>query len=248
MNDYYVYIYLREDGTPYYVGKGRGKRAFSTKRRFIKPKDETKIIFHSKNLTEEEAFIIEKELIAQYGRKNNGTGILRNLTDGGEGQSGAIYSDEIRAKRSIIMKEVMSRPEVRAKVSATLKELLNRPEVKAKHSAMMKEVMNRPEVKAKVSAASKKAMNRPEVKAKIKEALNRPETKAKKSSTLKEVMNRPETKAKVVAAAKKRFITPEARARHSEIMKIAMKEYYRKKREAKQASAGTLTPFLEDQL
>ena len=63
-NEYYVYLYLREDGTPYYVGKGRGRRAFKNSgRRLTKPSDETRIIFHSENLTEHDAFALEKELI-----------------------------------------------------------------------------------------------------------------------------------------------------------------------------------------
>jgi hypothetical protein len=51
-----------------------------------------------KNLTEEESFYYEKEFIKIYGRKNNGTGCLANLTDGGEGTSGYIYSEESKQK------------------------------------------------------------------------------------------------------------------------------------------------------
>ena len=87
---YYTYAFLREDGTPYYVGKGHGHRAYKRAgRRCAPPKDKSRIIFLKKDLTEEEAIKHEVYMIAVLGRKDKGTGILRNLTDGGEGITGA---------------------------------------------------------------------------------------------------------------------------------------------------------------
>lgn len=87
---FYVYAYLREDMTPYYVGKGKDGRAWHHNNRSdIKPpRDKTRIVVLWHDLDEEFALEMEVLLIATYGRKDTGTGILRNGTDGGEGQSG----------------------------------------------------------------------------------------------------------------------------------------------------------------
>ena len=83
---YYVYLYLRHDGTPYYVGKGTKRRAwYKNKNELRPPKDKSRIVIVSHKLLEHESFLLEIELIKQYGRKDLGTGILWNLTDGGEG-------------------------------------------------------------------------------------------------------------------------------------------------------------------
>jgi hypothetical protein len=85
--NYYTYAYLREDQTPYYIGKGKRNRIYSTCKRVKPPKDKSRIIFLKQNLTEEEAFKHEIYMIAVFGRKDLGTGILHNMTDGGDGIS-----------------------------------------------------------------------------------------------------------------------------------------------------------------
>ncbi len=99
MDDYYTYAYLREDKTPYYIGKGRKRRAFTLHKRMPRPPKE-RILFLKENLTEEQAFKHEVYMIAVLGRKDLGTGILRNLTDGGEGGSGWKPSSKTRSNIS----------------------------------------------------------------------------------------------------------------------------------------------------
>lgn len=101
MKNYYVYEYLREDGTPYYVGKGKNNRAFVNNRTIPKPVDSSRIKLVEQDLTEEDAFNLEIKLISLYGRKDLGTGILRNLTNGGEGVSGRISKPKSVKQRAI---------------------------------------------------------------------------------------------------------------------------------------------------
>jgi hypothetical protein len=103
--DFYTYAYLREDGTPYYIGKGRGKRAYSKDNRRCTPPPVERILILKKNLSEGEAFKHEIYMIAVLGRKDIGTGMLWNFTDGGEGSSGVIVSEETRQKQSEKAKE-----------------------------------------------------------------------------------------------------------------------------------------------
>lgn len=84
---FYTYLWLREDGTPYYAGKGKGRRAYIAHAIGSPPTKERIVIYPAQS--EQDAFATEKALIWYYGRKDLGTGCLRNFTDGGEGASGA---------------------------------------------------------------------------------------------------------------------------------------------------------------
>ena len=96
--NYYVYQYLRTDGTPYYIGKGTGNRAYSKNGHTVPLPIQERISIIKDNITDEDAIALEIELIAKYGRKDLGTGTLRNMTDGGDGASGRIATTEMKRK------------------------------------------------------------------------------------------------------------------------------------------------------
>ena len=95
---YYVYAYLRKsDLTPYYIGKGKNGRQYQ-KHKVKVPTDRNRIVILEAHLSNIGACGLERRYIKWYGRKDLGTGILRNLTDGGDGGPGRKSTPAIIAK------------------------------------------------------------------------------------------------------------------------------------------------------
>lgn len=113
-NKFYIYAHYRKTtGEIFYIGKGFGKRAWDRGKKrtlhwhnVVKKNGYTISILHD-NLTENEAFTLEKELIKYYGRNDLGLGPLVNMTDGGEGASGIVVSQETKEKQSLAKKGVL---------------------------------------------------------------------------------------------------------------------------------------------
>ncbi len=121
---FYVYAYIRtkdstngKAGTPYYIGKGKGHRAYyRSNSEATKPlKDNSNIVILEANLTEIGSLALERRYIRWWGRMDLGSGVLHNRTDGGDGISNP--SEEIRKKISMSRKGKKLSPEHKKKLS-----------------------------------------------------------------------------------------------------------------------------------
>jgi hypothetical protein len=173
LTQFYSYLWLRKDGTPYYAGKGSGRRAFKQDGHPMHiPKTQEGDIDRSRILvflmdSEELAFESEKALIEFFGRINNGTGCLRNLTDGGEGASGCIPPLETRAKLCIARRKYVFTPEHRRKMSIAKKGHTLSPEGRMKVSIANRGRILSIEHRAQISTALKGRIVSPETRAKL---------------------------------------------------------------------------------
>ena len=123
---FYVYEHWRPDkDVCFYVGKGKGKRAWDMKNmrnrhhKAITSKltslgfaVDVRIV--ASCLSAEAAYAMEISRIAFYGQDN-----LANMTKGGEGLLNP--SVEVRQKMAVAIKKAMSNPELRARLSAAAK-------------------------------------------------------------------------------------------------------------------------------
>ena len=177
-------------GTLYYIGKGVPNRPYKCSkgyRRVSCPQNRSNIVILHKELDEKTAFEYEKKLIQFYGRMDlEEFGILRNLTNGGEGESGRTITEETREKfmgknnhfygkshsdktknlLSEILTEVMNRPEVRKKVSEGVRKSFTE-ERRRKMSESRRGKPMREETKRKISIANTGKRRSQETKDKI---------------------------------------------------------------------------------
>lgn len=124
MKEYYTYAYLREDKTPYYIGKGKKRYGKYYSRVtafheniFIPPKE--RIVILKEFGLEFDAYKHEMYMISIFGRKDLGTGILHNRTDGGDGVTN--MSDYARKRCSEAHKGKVTSEETKRKISETRK-------------------------------------------------------------------------------------------------------------------------------
>ena len=134
---YYTYAYLRKDKTPYYIGKGTGRRCFQP-HRVPPPKDKSRILILKRFEDEADAFKHEIYMIAVLGRKDQGTGLLHNLTDGGEGNCGRKQPQSFSDKQSKRLRGVPKTEEHKRKLSRSNIGQKRKPETGARISAAKK--------------------------------------------------------------------------------------------------------------
>lgn len=214
---FYVYAYLRIGTlTPYYIGKGHGNRAWDPTHTVVVPTDRYRIVLIETGLTELGAFALERRMICWYGRKDLGTGILRNRTDGGEGATGIIPwnlgkkigSYLTDAGRRKVIKANKGIPKNHGdKVSAGLTGKPKSEEHKKKLSEAGKGNIPWNKGKTGVQAASRKGVPVSD------------ETRAKMSESHKGKTNTDEQKAKISAKLKGRIMSEETRKKMSESRK-----------------------------
>ena len=189
-NSYYVYIHIRKDsGKVFYVGKGKGRRAFWKSQRnkhwqFVANKSGYDVYFIEQNLNEQEAFNLEKTTIAYYGKSN-----LTNYTDGGDGASGFIKTSEFKElmRKKMLGRVFSSETIQKMREAAKLrgpdfqekraKKLRGRKHTKEHREKLSKAGMGRivsDETRAKISAHHKGKKKNPEAVVKMAASKSKP--------------------------------------------------------------------------
>jgi hypothetical protein len=218
---FYVYVYLDprpgKGLQPIYVGKGTvdlDRASYHWERRCVNPflqsvLDKIRVAGLVPQITiaaymedEDEAFAMERDLIAQYGRRDLRTGSLCNLTDGGQGVAGLKYSEE-RLRKA---REQFSTSEWRQMMSQIASVAWANPEIKAERIARIRRIAADPAHRAKLRAAILKSRTE-QVRNKISVAMRTnwesEEYRAKQAVSRAEAHARPEEKSRKSEASKK---------------------------------------------
>ena len=158
---YGVYTHSRPDGRIFYVGKGTKRRSKWLSRKgwhkniVLKYGRKNIIVCFMPCISEYDAFRKEEELIAFY--KSQGVKLV-NHTDGGEGPSGNVWTEEQKERHKAKTNEPEHRkllqrrakefyknnPEAKEELSRRLAELSRSEKRRKEHSARMKELFSDP--------------------------------------------------------------------------------------------------------
>ena len=149
---FYVYAHYRLDTMePFYIGKGKDGRKDILSRNTIHDNISKKhghaVVILYDNLTEEEAFFYEREVIEdlvfnegyEIHCKNCGEftrkfSYLTNFSFGGEGTSGYNYSEESKKKMRVVAKKRFKDKKEREKISISVKKYFQDPKEREKIS------------------------------------------------------------------------------------------------------------------
>lgn len=221
---FYVYIHIKPNGDPFYVGKGHGKRSHRLSRKNLHHKSIVKK-YGGRNIgilvfprdSEQEAFqseVLWIKILREAGFR------LANKTDGGEGTVGCSPSIETKTKLSEIGKKRCStiagkdHIKVMSDKSATrLKEQWKDPEYRIKMTAISEANKNNPEYCAKMSEQAKKYWANPEhtksMSERIKKRWEDPTYKEGRIQATKEMWKNQEHRNNISEKMKDKWTNPE---------------------------------------
>jgi hypothetical protein len=203
-SDHYVYLHRRATtGEICYVGKGVGGRAWwhHDRNRYwcsVARKHGLTVEIVCDGLREWAANELEAEWIMRVGRER-----LCNLTDGGDGVSGMVVTDEYRQKlKAATTRSWAENPVFRERRKESNARYWADPQAREKRSRTMLEVCAKPEVKARMTVAAYRRSVDPEIQARLQ-------------AVMVVVRQRPEVKAKYVKATLAKWADPNCKLRAS---------------------------------
>jgi hypothetical protein len=233
----YTYIHRREsDNAIFYVGKGKGRRAWETKGRSehwrrVKAKHGHKVEIVAPWPTDAEACEHEVFLIACF--KDMGEPLV-NQTNGGEGMSGFSPTTETRKKLSIASKRTNATPEAKLRASRLATALHDTPEKRANLKKAKHDYFAQDGVRETHGAKTKAALNKPETREKHLAALvvlaQDKSLVEKRTKGLKQYWDSDENKARQSVQMTAMHAVPENKKKHGDAVRaVTSTAAYRKK-------------------
>ncbi len=227
MTVFYVYLLLREDGTPFYVGKGKGRRWMIHQWDALKGEDSHKARIIRKTiktvghlpkkkvatgLTEAEAFALETSLIAEFravGHK------LVNLTNGGDGTAGWKPPAKFRERSRRTLKAIWDDPKKREERTQAIADAWADPETGSRMREATKIGHATAEFSEKMTIISQEAWTDPDMRerqrAGVTDAWTKPDIREKMVTGLKNAWTDPEKHAKRCASMREGWARRRAR-------------------------------------